>query len=149
MWSDKKSIWLSRSCVFIFAAVTILTVVFAGYIVDWLIDFSRADLLGKEIKFFVTIYTGFVPAAYMLYNLDALLRQISSGKIFIQLNVGYLRRISWCCMLGGIISIVSAFYYSPWIVVALAASFMGLIVRVIKNMVAYGVKLQDESDYTV
>jgi hypothetical protein len=149
MWNDKKSIWLSQVCIFVFSAVTLLAVVFAHYIVDWLVDFSRADLAGKEAKFLATIYTGFIPASFMLYNLYALLRQISVGKMFIQVNVGYLRRISWCCMLGGIISLISAFYYSPWFVVALAASFMGLIVRVIKNMVAYGVSLQDESDYTV
>jgi len=149
MWNDKKSIWLSQVCIFVFSAVTLLTVIFANNIVAWLVDFSRADLLGQEVNFLVTIYAGFIPAALMLYSLYALLRQISLGKIFIQINVSYLRRISWCCMLGGIISLISTFYYFPWFVVALAASFMGLIVRVIKNMVAYGVNLQNESDYTV
>jgi len=149
MWSDKKSIWLSQACVFFFSAVILLTIIFANQIVEWLIWFSRADLLGKEAKFFATIYIGFLPAAYTLYNMYALLRQISLGKIFIRENVSYLRRISWCCMLGAIISIASSFYYFPWIVVAFPASFMGLIVRVIKNMTAYGVNLQDESDYTV
>lgn len=149
MWTDKKSILLSKVCVIMFSVATLLTVLFANSIVNWLVDFSRADLAGKEINFLATIYIGFVPAAFMLFNLYALLRKISTEKMFVQSNVSYLRRISWCCMFGGIIALVSALYYSPWIVVALAASFMGLIVRIIKNMVAYGVNLQTESDYTV
>ena len=32
---------------------------------------------------------------------------------------------------------------------AVAAAFMGLIVRVVKNVVAQAVELKDEADYTV
>lgn len=149
MWNDKKSIWLSQLCIFVFSIVTLLTVVFAVQIVNWLIDFSRAELAGMQNFFLATIYTGFVPAGILLFNLYSLLAQISKGNVFIELNVKFLRMISWGCMLGGLISLLSAIYYTPWIFVALAASFMGLIVRVIKNMVAYGVNLQEESDFTV
>lgn len=51
--------------------------------------------------------------------------------------------------MGAAISLVSLFYYFPWVFVAVAAAFMGLIVRVVKNMVAKAVELQEEVDYTV
>jgi len=37
----------------------------------------------------------------------------------------------------------------PWLAVAVAAGFMGLIVRVLKNVVERAVALQDEVDCTV
>ncbi|NLB53899.1 MAG: DUF2975 domain-containing protein, partial [Syntrophomonadaceae bacterium] len=59
------------------------------------------------------------------------------------------RRISWSCFLGAVIALVSVFYYNSWLFVAVAAAFMGLIVRVLKNVFAQAVELKNESDYTV
>jgi len=40
-------------------------------------------------------------------------------------------------------------YWIPWFAVGIAAAFMGLIVRVIKNVVAKAVSLQDDADFTI
>ena len=69
--------------------------------------------------------------------------------MFVTRNVESLRRISWSCIAGGLICFVSGFYYIPWFVVAVAAAFMGLIVRIVKNMVAQAVELKSDSDYTI
>ena len=50
---------------------------------------------------------------------------------------------------GAIISLISTFYYFPWIFIAVAAAFMGLIVRVVKNVVAQAVELKNESELTI
>jgi Flp pilus assembly protein TadB len=92
---------------------------------------------------------GAVPAAYLLYSLFRLLRRIETGQVFTADNVELLRRISWSCFAGAIIALISLFYYYPWVFVAVAAAFMGLIVRVVKNVVAQAVELQNEADYTV
>jgi len=85
----------------------------------------------------------------LLYNLFCLLRRISAQQVFLQENVVYLRNISWSCLVGAGVSTVSTLYYFPWILVAVSAAFMGLIVRVVKNVVAQAVELQDEIDATV
>ncbi len=149
MWSDRSSVVLSQACVIAFAAILLLVMIFAPALVSWLLDFSRADLRGTEAYFFVTIYSGSMPAILLLYSLFGLLRGLAAEEVFRQKNVEHLRRISWSCFGGSVICLLSTFYYLPWLAVAVAAGFMGLIVRVLKNVVERAVALQDEVDCTV
>lgn len=149
MWNGKKSISLSKLCVLVFAVMLICTALSAPWLVRWLMDFSRADLAGKEAFFLATIYSGSVPAAVLLFSLYRLLHHIELEQVFITSNVEYLRRISWSCFAGAIICFASIPYYFPWTFVAVAAAFMGLIVRVVKNVIAQAVELKDESELTI
>lgn len=149
MWNNQKSVLLSQLSVLLFSAALFAVLVYTPTLVRWLIDFSRAELQGMEIYFFFTIYIGSMPAALLLYSLYRLLKHISSRQMFLPENVGHLRHISWCCYTGAVVCFISALYYFPWLVIAVPAGFMGLIVRVIKNVVALGVELQHEADYTV
>ncbi|SHI57767.1 DUF2975 domain-containing protein [Lutispora thermophila] len=149
MWNDKKSIVLSKFCILAFSAMLIGVVITAPWIVNWFIGFSRSYLVGRKIFFLFTIYSGSIPAALLLFYLYRLLHHIDLEQVFITANVEYLRHISWCCFVGAIISFVSTTYYFPWIFVAVAAAFMGLIVRVIKNIIAEAVELKNESEYTI
>ena len=149
MWNGKKSISLSKFCVLIFTAMLIGTALSAPWLVRRFLDFSRADLVGTEAFFLSTIYSGSVPAAVLLFCLYRLLHHIEIDQVFITTNVEYLRRISWSCFAGAIICSVSILYYFPWIFVAVAAAFMGLIVRVIKNIIAQAVELKNESEFTI
>lgn len=149
MWNGEKSISLSKICVLVFTVMLICTVLSAPWLVNWLMDFSRADLVGKKAFFLATIYFGSVPATILLFSLYRLLHHIEHEQIFVTSNVEYLRRISWCCFAGAIICFASIPYYFPWVFVAVAAAFMGLIVRVIKNVIAQAVELKDESELTI
>lgn len=149
MWNGEKSITLSKLSVLVFAVMLFCTILTAPWLVRWLMDFSRADLVGKEVFFLSTIYIGSVPAAVLLFCLYRLLRHIEIGEVFIAANVEYLRRISWSSFAGAIISFASIPYYFPWAFVAVAAAFMGLIVRVVKNVVAQAVELKNESELTI
>ncbi|HYF83896.1 MAG TPA: DUF2975 domain-containing protein [Clostridia bacterium] len=149
MWNGKKSISLSKFCVLIFTVMLIGTALSAPWLVRRFLDFSRADLVGTEAFFLSTIYSGSVPAAVLLFCLYRLLHHIEIEQVFITENVEYLRRISWSCFAGAIICFVSIPYYFPWIFVAVAAAFMGLIVRVVKNVIAQAVELKNETEFTV
>jgi hypothetical protein len=149
MWSDKQSLNLSKLCILFFASGLIGVFVSAPWLTRWFLGFSRAELQGAGPFFLATIYLGAIPAGILLYHLFGLLRRIEREQVFITDNVEYLRRISWSCFAGAGIGGVSAFYYFPWIFVVIAAAFMGLIVRVVKNVLAKAVELQNEVDYTV
>ncbi len=148
MWNGRKSISLSKLCIRSFMGLLVATVVSAPWLTRWFLDFSRAGQ-GTEVFFLVTIYVGSVPAVYLFYNLFRLLDSIEAEQVFITKNVERLRRISWSCFIGAGIACGSAFYYIPWVFLAVAAAFMGLIVRVLKNVVAQAVALQDEVDSTI
>ena len=93
--------------------------------------------------------TAAVPAAAALYGLWRLLRNISEGEVFIPENVSILRLLSWCCIAAGLVCLFSALYYMPFLIVSAAAAFVGLILRVVKNVFAEAVRLKDENDYTI
>ena len=149
MWNGEKSIILSKLCVLLFMGLLVAAVVTAPWLTQWYVEFSQAGLEEEAAYFMATIYVGSVPAAYLLYSLLKLLRRIETGQVFTAKNVELLRRISWSCFVGAGIALISLLYYYPWLFMGVAAAFMGLIVRVVKNVVAQAVELKDEADYTV
>lgn len=148
MWTSQRSVTLSKISILCFAVCLAAVAAAAPWLVRWLI-FPRPFLQGTETYFLITIYLGCIPAAGLLYTLYRLLQSISQEEVFTPDNVDHLRYISWCCFIGGTLCLLSGFYYFPWFLLAIAAGFMGLIVRVVKNVVARAVSLQDEVNYTV
>jgi len=149
MWNGEKSIILSKLCVLLFMGLLVAAVVTAPWLTQWYVEFSQAGLEEEAAYFMATIYVGSVPAAYLLYSLLKLLRRIETGQVFTAKNVELLRRISWSCFVGAGIALISLLYYYPWLFMGVAAAFMGLIVRVVKNVFAQAVELKNEADYTV
>lgn len=149
MWNGEKSIILTKWCIVIFMSLLLAVVVSAPWLTEWFVDIYQTGQEENRAYFMATIYVGFVPAAYLLYSLFKLLRRIEAGQVFTDENVELLRRISWSCFAGAVVALISVFYYTPWVFVAIAAAFMGLIVRVVRNVVAQAVELKNEADYIV
>ena len=149
MWDHQKSIKLSKFGVVLFVVLIFAGAVSAPWMIKYVVSISVGDLEGKELFFYLTLYGGCVPALIMLYDLYQVLVKIDRGDIFVTENVTRLRRISWCCLLGGALCLISMLYYLPFGVVAFAAAFVGMIVRVVKNVMAEAVVLKEEADYTI
>ena len=149
MWNDSKSLKLSKISVIHFGVLLVACVILAPRLVDRLLLMSAMASLAGKGMFLTTIYSGCIPAALLLSCLYLLLQRISAGEVFVDRNIFYLRSISWCCFCGAAICIASAFYYLPWAAIGIAAAFMGLVVRVVKNVIAKAVSLQDDADYTI
>ena len=146
MWNDRRSLILSKCCVVLFMAALAFCAVTApggSRLWRWLVP---ADI---RTLFLVTLYLGCVPAALLLICLYMLLHRIGVGEIFVRENTECLRNISWCCFAGSVICFASSFYWTPWCAVGVAAAFMGLIVRVVKNIIAKAVLLKDDADFTI
>lgn len=148
MWTGKRSIGLTKFCILVFFAALIAVVVTGPWLTRWYVEYNHAAP-GSEVFFLATVYIGSVPAAYLLYNLLRLLRRIEADQVFVAENVECLRRISWTCFVGAGVALASGFYYLSWLFIFVAAAFMGLIVRVVKNIVAQAVALKDDADYTI
>ncbi|MFV0413667.1 MAG: DUF2975 domain-containing protein [Oscillospiraceae bacterium] len=150
MWNQKRSLALSKLFTLLFMAGLAAVLLFAPRLVKWLILFSINAKPGYFWFYLATIYTGGVFAAALLYNMYRLLHCIGLGQVFTNKNVAFLRHISWCCFIGAVICLVSGLgYYLPWLVVGVAAAFMGLVVRVVKNIVAQAIILKEENDFTI
>ena len=64
-------------------------------------------------------------------------------------NVKLLRILSYCCFSVTLIFIYFSIYTPVSLAIALAAAFMGLILRVLKNVFSQAVELREENDLTV
>ena len=151
MWDSKKSLALSKCCVVVFMVALAVAAIITPWAFNHSPYFQSMHIL-RELgakPFLVTVYSGFVPAAALLAFLFILLHRIGKEQVFITENVRTLRQISWCCFVGAMICFASSIYWFPWFAIGVAAAFMGLIVRVVKNVIAKAVSLQEEADYTI
>lgn len=149
VWSARKSLVLSKVCTVVFMALLVVVLLNGPKLVLWLTGFSTSAMRADANLFLVTLYSGGAIGAALLVVLYMLLHNIGKGQVFVQRNVRYLRMISWCCFIGAAVAFASTFYYLPWGIVAIAAAFVGLVVRVVKNVIAEAILLKEENDYTI
>jgi len=149
MWNDSKSLILSKISVWLFMVLLLVCAILAPRLVDRLMFMSGAASDAGSTFFLVTIYAGSIPAGVLLVVFNVFLNRIGRGIVFVRENIGSLRQISWCCFIGAAICIVSAVYYLPWLAIGVAAAFMGLILRVVKNVFSKAVSLQDDAELTI
>lgn len=102
----------------------------------------------------------FVHACVMLYistvlgiaaanALRILLGNIIKDKIFISDNTKCLRIISWCCIFVGVDFIAFSVWDPAFGLASFFAFFMGVIMRVLKNVFEKAVEIKSENDFTV
>ena len=107
-----------------------------------------------------TTQTDFVlvlTAAYLLLALAllanlllfTLLLQVKNEKVFSAKSVGLIRGISWCSIGVGVIFALLTYYFTLSAVIAFAALFLGLCVRVVKNVIEKATEIKAENDLTV
>ena len=98
-----------------------------------------------------------VPAGYaVLISLDKLLSNVKKSKVFDSQNVTLLRIISYCCFYAALVGLVSYFViakiYMPMeslFILALGEGFVGLIVRVVKNVFEKAIEIKEENDLVI
>lgn len=91
----------------------------------------------------------FVPVLLAFYGLHKMLHNIQQGVIFSTENTASLRLVSWACFFAAVFLLVAAFQWPILIVASGVIGFLGLFVRVIKNMLSEAIVLKEENDYTI
>ena len=149
-WSDQKSIILTRVVVAGTIAGCGIMTVSGPWLTRWMVSANALPPASGPVLLGMG-YVCAVLAFVMLVSLYKFLRRIEAGAVFVPANVTALRRISWCCTWAAALCLpVGAVLGLPFIfAIGVAAAFMALIVRVIKNAFAQAVKMKDELDYTV
>lgn len=146
-WSKSKSIMLSRICT---VACALALAVLCVLELRLAVLEARSGSGSYELWLTVTLFAFAVPAYTALWQLYTLLRNIGRGSVFVAGNVRCLRIISWCCFAACVIFAVSGYRISWFLLLGSAcAAFAGLIMRVVKNVFAAAVELQDDQDLTI
>ncbi len=153
MWNSNKSIKLSL--VVCFAVFVLL--IFGAFSMPFLLkryfgDFqgSFGDILMIQYKtVLVCFYVCLLPAFTALISLVKMLGDIKREEIFTDSNIKRLRLLSWCCFAVAFVCVVGCFMYVPLVVFSIAAGFMGLIIRIIKNVICSAKILREENELTI
>lgn len=152
MWNDKNSLALSKLAVMLFAGAVAVCDVFGWWLVKWFLATSRYAGINDTphlVWGLVTLYVASAAAYVLLWNLFHLLTNIEAEQIFVENNVHRLRAASWCCMAVALLCLGGAVYYLPTVLVAAVAAFMGLIIRIIKNIFEQAIGMKAELDLTI
>lgn len=147
-WSKDKSVVLSRLGVALFALVLLALDVGGYWVALWFVQ-TRLKQWQLGILLMGSIYAGSAFGWLCLYELWRLLGNVRRGALFVPENVRCMRIVSWCCVWAALVAALSALYYLPFLFIAVAAGFMALIVRIVKNAFEQAIAMKDELDLTV
>lgn len=148
IWSGKKSLVLSLWTVRILIVALFAVMIALPHLITEYLDYAgRPDsLLAPTL---VALYLVAVIALVVLFSLQRLLYNIKLDEVFTPENVRILRLLSWCCFAVAVIFALLGIAYLFSLLIAAAAVFIALILRVLKNVFSIAVELKAENDYTI
>lgn len=155
MWNRKRSVKLSIAVCFVFLALLTIGLFLGPFAVKlWFTIYRGFSENGVAIKNMITLFAAiFYPSAIFayitLYSLLKLLFNIKKDEIFKDANVKYLRRIYWCCFAVAVITFVGGVLYIPFCCISVAAAFVGLMLRIVKNVMQNAVEIKAENELTI
>lgn len=148
MKENHRSLILSR-------AITIFLLALVGACLIFLPSIMEHYFLYRQMPMkllpplLIFCYICAVVAVGALLFLLWLLCRIAAGNVFDRRNVALLGWLSTCCLLISIITAVAVAWYFPCIIIAFAAGFLFLILRVVRHVFAAAVELKAENDMTI
>ena len=148
MWNKHKSIVLSNVMIKLSYLVWLAGLAFPPYYAT-LIYTHPMDHLPRYIAHLALLYLALAVGLIVLIRLDQLLGNVRRGDVFIAANTGHLRAISYCCFAVGTLFIGYGFLWFVGFIVAAAILFLGLILRVLKNVFEQAVALREDNDATI
>jgi len=148
MWNPDKSVILSSICTKTAIALVILAAIAMPKLIPTYVEYTGKN---TEImhSLLLTVYACAVPGLLSLVCLHRLLANIRREEVFAEKNVSLLRMLSWCSFIVSVILFISGFYYILFVIIAVCAAFLGLILRVIKNVFEQAIIIKRENDFTI
>ncbi len=155
--SRRKSVNLSIAVALSFiVVVTVIAVLipftwedtpyFSKLINDVVINESQQ--LGRSL-FFAWLYICLIIVEACCAMVLILLVRVHRGLVFSEISVDCLRYISWLCMLLSLFLFVGEIFHPLMFVMAMAVVFLGLCLRVAKNVIELATAIKQEHDFTI
>lgn len=155
MWNSKKSVTLSIVVCITLAVILALLIILGPFLFEtYMVGYrgfgaNSISLWALKRIFALCFYPSAIFAGGALYSLIRLLFNIRKSEIFIPQNVKYLRVVSWCCIAVAIITFIGGLFYIPFFFIFAAAGFVGMLLRVLKNVMQSAVELKEDNELTV
>ena len=108
-----------------------------------------AITMGGRVLVHILAYSALLDAILADVMLLFLLMRVKNSLVFTDISVGLIRGVSWCCMLLGLIFGLLGIYFQLAFIVAFAGIFLGICLRVTKNVIEQATVIKSENDLTV
>ena len=160
---SKKTTFLSNrasSIVSLVLAIALIPALF--FILWWLPEIVNAmldtpDHIGNRELMEAWERTGVLITSYIMVDvafaavglLIGLLRAVLSGKVFSKSTLSVLHWLSICCAAEGVLLCWVGIYFQVALCLAVAAFFLGVTLRVLKNVIAEAMRYKEENELTV
>ena len=147
-WIGSKSLLFSRIFVVLFALLLLALDIWGYPIVTWFGQLRRLHWQ-RSLGILIELYACSVLGWILLWNMWRLLGDLQKGLIFTAENIARLGRVSWCCAGAAALCALGCSFYMPFLIPVAAASFMALIVRIVRNVFQKALDMKSELDLTV
>ena len=107
------------------------------------------DICKSELLLTVLAYLALSAVLFADGLMIPLLFRVRDGRVFTSETVALIRGISWCCILLGAVLCLIGLYFTLAFLIAGLAIFLGLCLRVVKNVIEEAVEIKSENDLTV
>ena len=138
------TLWVNRAV----AMVLFTLIFFLPTILDWYSGF-RYLTDGAQQTITAAFYLCVLIIGFALWSMDALLRSILKGRVFVRENVRAIRRVCWCCGLVALITAVTSLVYLPLVFLSVIMAFLCLTVSVVCGVMDAAVTIREENDLTI
>ena len=146
-WNAEKSLTLSRILT-VAVLVTAIGLLFGiPAVTEWYDTFSGQEPIFRILT--PVLYLSDILGIAAVWELLTMLRNIAAKKVFVEENARCLRIISWCCFAVSVIWCVLTFWRLLAFFVAFMSAFLGLVLRVVKNLLVMAIALREENDFTI
>ena len=149
MYNKYKSNVVSIIATFVFAVLVIAAAAMLPLFVKLYLGDGYENMTAVKTALFICLYGAAVPSLLISYLIVRILFNVSKNVVFDRVNVKYCRYISWCCFAVCAFFFALGFFIPFSFVIAFAAVFIGLVVRVVKNLFNEAVDIKEENDLTV
>ena len=138
------TLWVNR-----FVALVVFILLFTlPALLDWYCQYRT--LQGPErTALTIAFYCCAAVVFFALWHMDALLRSIRRGQVFVPANVRHIRML---CLSSGIVALIctpASVCYYPLIFMVAVMGFLCLTVGVLCQVMSAAVELREENDLTI
>lgn len=133
-----------------YLAMAVVIAVSIGLV--WILEMNsiaRTLLPGERTAIIAGFYCSLPMVLAALWKVQKLLKNIQKEAVFTEENVKILTVIRSCCLGIFLVCLVAGFFFFPLLLVVAIMGFLGLMMQVLKQVMAQAVAIREENDLTV
>ena len=146
---SKASVYLSLGLSGVFFIALVFGMSILPQYVSVLNRMPEGIFVDGRIEIAILCYAILIIAMVADILMFGLLIRVRRDLVFSSVSVALIRGVSWCVIIIGLLFLVLSHYLVEALICAAAAVFLGLCLRIVKNVIETATEIKLENDFTV